>query len=329
MSFIWPVMLVWLVLVPLFIALYVALQQRRRQLVARYGSLGMVQGALGREPGLRRHLPPALFVTGFTLLIVALARPQMVVSLPREEGTILLAFDVSGSMAADDLQPTRMEAAKAVARDFVARQPSSVLIGVVAFSDSGFAVQAPTDDRDAVLASINRLAPARGTSLGSGIVAALNILDGEAVQTPEEEAPVAPTPLPEGTYAPAVIVLLTDGENNVSPDPLLAAQAAADRGVRIYTIGIGTAAGATLNIEGFAVHSQLDEASLQRIALLTDGAYYNAQSEDDLRAIYEQLDPQLVIKTEKMEVTSLLAGLSLAILLVGGAFSLIWFSRVP
>ena len=275
--------------------------------------------------------------------MIALARPQTVVSLPRVEGTVILAFDVSGSMAADDLKPTRMEAAKAAARDFVQRQPRSVLIGVVAFSDSGFSVQAPTNDQEAILATINRLTPERGTSLGNGILASLNTIaasseQGVSGETDGEPPHLSnltpmptptPTPVPEGTYTPAVIVLLSDGENTVAPDPLAAAQAAADRGVRIYTVGIGSAAGATLHINGFIIHSQLDEAMLQQISLLTDGAYYSAENEQDLRTIYENLDPQLVMKPEKMEVTSIFAGAGLLVLLIGGAFSLLWFSRLP
>src|ERR671933_2421391 len=164
MSFIWPQMLVLLVLLPLFVGLYLRLQQRRRRLVASYGSLGLVQAAAGQRVGARRHIPPALFLAGLTMLIVALARPQTVVSLPRVEGTVILAFDVSGSMAADDLKPTRLEAAKTAARQFVQRQPPSVEIGVVTFSEGGFTTQAPTNEQDLVLAAINRLAVQRGTS---------------------------------------------------------------------------------------------------------------------------------------------------------------------
>ena len=142
--------------------------------------------------------------------------------------------------------------------------------------------------------------------------------------------PPPPQPLyPQGTYTTAVIVLLTDGENNVSPDPLAAAQAAADRGVRIYTVGIGSPAGADMHVDGFTIHTQLDEAMLQQISQLTDGAYYNAESEQDLLEIYDNLDSQLVIKPEKTEVTSLFAGAGILILLIGGAFSLLWFSRLP
>ncbi len=335
MSFIWPTMLLLLLLMPLFVVLYIRIQRRRRRLAASYGSLGLVQAAPGRGPGVRRHIPPALFLLSLTILVVALARPQTVVSLPRIEGTVILAFDVSGSMAADDLKPTRMEAAKAAARDFVERQPPSVQIGVVAFSDSGFAVQTPTDDQETILASINRLTPERGTSLANGILTSLNAIAAGAGQdtrfytnlTPTP-APT-PTPMPKGTYTSAVIVLLTDGENNQSPDPLSAAQTAADRGVRIYTIGLGSAAGSLLHINGFTVRTRLNEEMLQQISQLTEGTYYKAENEQDLRAIYDNLDPELVIKPEKTEVTSLFAGASILILLIGGALSLRWFSRLP
>jgi Ca-activated chloride channel family protein len=340
MSFIWPMMLVLLLSVPLFGLLYVWLQRRRRRFAERYGSLGIVQEAAGRRLGRRRHIPPALFLAGLTTLMIGLARPQAEVSLPRIEGIVMLAFDVSGSMAADDFKPTRLEAAKAVAMDFVERQPSSVQIGVVAFSDSGFAVQRPSNDQATILSAINRLTPQRGTSLGQGILASLNAIaketgqapllansntDGDATPTPLP----TPTPMPEGIYTPAVIVLITDGENNISPDPLDAAQTAADRGVRIHAIGVGSAAGTTLHVNGFTVHTQLDEALLQEIAKLTDGVYYNAENEEDLRTIYESLDPEWVIKPENMEVTSIFAGASILMLLVGAAFSLVWFSRVP
>jgi Ca-activated chloride channel family protein len=228
-----------------------------------------------------------------------------------------------------------MEAAKAAARDLVQRQPPSVQIGVVGFSDSGFAVQAPANDRDAILASINRLAPLRGTSLAHGIEASLTTISVGTGQAPPVRGDLAPAPTPspttvaKGTYIPAVIILLTDGENNEAPDPLAAAQAAADRGVRIFTVGIGSAAGTTLHINGFTVFTRLDDAILKQISQLTDGTYYNAESAQDLRTIYDNLDPQLVIKPEKTEVTSILAGASILVLLSGGAFSLLWFTRLP
>jgi Ca-activated chloride channel homolog len=335
MSFIWPIMLVLLLAIPLGVVLYLRLQRRRQRLIASYGSLGLMQGALGRQIGARRHIPPALFLAGITFMLIGLARPQAVVSLPRAEGTVILAFDVSGSMAAEDMQPTRMEVAKAVAREFVQRQPRTIQVGIVAFSESGLTVQAPTNEQEEVLATINRLSPQRGTSLGQGILSALNTIAQEGEQPPSlytnltPGSVATPTPVPKGTYTSAVIVLLTDGENNVAPDPLAAAQAAADRGVRIFTVGIGSAAGIPLQVNGFNVFTRLDEPTLQGIAQITDGAYYNAVNQEDLRAVYENLDLQLVIKPEEMEVTSLFAGVGVLALLIGGICSLLWFSRLP
>jgi Ca-activated chloride channel family protein len=328
-------MLISLVVLPLFVLFYLRLQQRRKLIAERYGTLGIVREAAGRPLGRRRHIPPLLFLVGLTSLLLALARPQAIVSLPRLEGTVILAFDVSGSMAAEDLQPTRMEAAKAAALEFVGRQPPTIQIGVVAFSDSGFAVQPPTSEQETILSAINRLGPERGTSLAHGIQASLNTIFAGEEQGPRlysnltpSSAPT-PTPLPEGTYSSAVIVLLTDGENTSPPDPFEAAQLAADHGVRIHSIGIGSAAGAPLNVEGFTVHTRLDEATLQAIADLTGGSYYNAGNEEELRTIYENLNPQFVIRPDEMEVTALFAGASLLILLIGGACSLLWFGRLP
>jgi Ca-activated chloride channel family protein len=343
MTFIWPAALLLLLVLPLLVAWYLRLQQRRRQLAARYGTLGLLQAPGGGAPrplGRRRHLPPALFLAGLAVLLVALARPQMVVSLPRLQGTVILAFDVSGSMAADDLKPTRMEAAKEAARAFVDRQPATVQIGVVSFSDSGFAVQPPTNEQATILAAIDRLRPERGTSLAHGILTALNAIlideeDGAGGQgrllysdlTPSPTP--SPTPVPAGTYAPAAVVLLTDGENTAPPDPLEAVQLAADRGVRVYTIGIGSAEGATLEIEGFSIHTQLDEPTLKAVAERTGGTYFNAADAEELRSIYANLNPELGIAPEKTEVTALFAGVSALLLLIGGACSLLWFSRLP
>jgi Ca-activated chloride channel family protein len=334
MTFIWLPMLVWLLLVPLFVAVYIRMQQRRRRLAAQYGHPGLVHEAAGRQLGVRRHIPSALFLVALTILIVALARPQAVVSLPRLEGTIILAFDVSRSMAADDLKPTRLQAAKTAARAFVQRQPSTVRIGVVSFSDGGVALQAPTNDQDAVLAAIKRLTLQSGTSLARGIEASLKAIaagtdhSSRTLVRTQTPAPT-PTPVPKGTYTSAAIVLLTDGENTQLPDPLAAAHTAADRGVRIDTVGIGSTAGATLHIDGFTVRSRLDEHTLRQIAQLTGGVYDNAASAGDLRTIYATLDPQLVIKPQTTEVTSLFAGAGILVLMIGGTLSLLWLGRLP
>ena len=333
MTFTWPLMLLSLLLIPLFIALYLRMQRRRKKIVETVGSLGFVQNASGGQIGIRRHIPPLLFLVGLTILLVAMARPSAVVRLPSVESIVVLTFDVSGSMSAEDMQPTRMEAAKVAAREFVDRQPSNVKIGVVAFSDGGIAVQPPTKDQEAILTAIDRLTPQRGTSVGSGILASLSAIvtsRGESPEAANNLTPVpTPTPVPYGTYIPAAVVLLTDGENTANPDPIQAALTAAQQGVRVYTIGVGSAAGTTLTVNDFTVFTQLNEPMLQQIAAVTDGAYFNAQSEDDLREIYENLDVQVVIKPEKTEITSIFTGLSLLFMLIGGAFSLVWFSRLP
>jgi Ca-activated chloride channel homolog len=334
MTFIWPIMLLALLVVPLFVWVYFRLMRQRREMAARFNSFGMGQnGQASSLASWRRHLPAIFFLLALLILIVALARPETVINLPRIEGTVILAFDVSGSMAADDLKPTRMDAAKAAAQKFVEQQPRTVQLGVVAFSDSGLVVQPPTNDRDAVIATINRIRPQRGTSLANGLMAALNVLltkDQPALYsnlTPE--ATVEPTPMPKGSYTSAVVVLITDGENTAPPDPLEAAKILADRGVRVYTVGIGSAAGANLKVEGFTVHTRLDEAMLKRISMMTAGEYFNAESEQELYEIYNNLNPELALKPERTEVTSVFAGLSILIMLIGGLLSLIWFGRIP
>ncbi|MCC6612280.1 MAG: VWA domain-containing protein [Anaerolineae bacterium] len=334
MTFIWPPMLLLLVLVPVLVALYVRVQQRRRRLIASYGGSMLKPSRELRGANDRRHIPPLFFLIGLTILIFALARPETVVGVPRIEGTVILAFDISGSMAADDLEPTRLEAAKAAAQAFVERQPPSVRIGVVAFSDSGLAIQQPTYNQEDILAAIRRLDPARGTSLGNGMIVSLDVIEARPAETnfysnPTPQPTPSPTPVPAGTYQAGVIVMLTDGENTDAPDPLEVAQAAADRGVRIYPIGIGSPTGTVLNIEGFNVFTQLDEALLREIAGRTGGTYFNAASAEELLDIYDNLDREFVITPEPMEITPLLAGLSILMLLTGGVLSMLWFGRVP
>jgi Ca-activated chloride channel homolog len=336
MSFIWPWMLISLLLIPILVVIYLRIQRRRRQFSASFGGLGLAREADARPLSRRRHIPSVLFIAGLAILLLAMARPQALVSLPKVEGTVILAFDVSGSMAADDIKPTRMEAAKTAAQNFIKSQPISMQIGVVAFSDTGFSVQVPTNDQGAILAAVNRLAPERGTSLANGIQVALNtIATANAVPAPRfysnaTPLPTAtPTPVPQGTYTSAVIVLFTDGENNENPNPLQAAQSAADRGVRIYTVGLGSPAGTTLHVNGFTVHTQLNEDLLKQISQISGGTYYNAESEEDLAKIYDNITAQLVIKPEKTEITSILAGAGVLVLIVAGTFSLFWFNRLP
>lgn len=334
MSFIWSNLLIFLLLVPLLAFIYFRSQQRRQNLAARFGSLGLLRDSRGSGPGPARHVPVMVFLGGIAILIFSTARPQATVSLPRLEGTVILTFDVSGSMSADDLKPTRMEAAKAAASQFVKNQPQSVSIGVVAFSDGGIAVQPPTNNHEETLATIDRLVPRRGTSLANGILVSLNAIaidagDPAILRTNSASSVEEPVPSPQGWYPSAVIVMLSDGENNQSPDPVLAADLAADLGVRVYTVGIGSPAGTEITVEGFTVHSQLNEPLLRAIAEDTGGKYYSAANEQELFRIYNDLEPKLSIKTEEMEITSIFAGIGMLAFLVGGVMSLLWFGRVP
>jgi Ca-activated chloride channel family protein len=339
LSFLWAPMLLFLLAIPFGVAAFVARDRRRARAVATLGfgasaAAGGPSGAAAQPPAKRSthrgRFAGLLMLTGITVMTVALARPQGVVGIPRFEGTLILAFDVSGSMVATDLPPNRMEAAKAVARDLVERQPDTIRIGVVAFSDSGFSIQVPTTDPLQVGAAIDRLEPERGTSIARGIIASLTLLADEEQETDyysEHSAP--PTPVPAGRFESAVMLLLTDGENTQDPDPLLAAQVAAERGVRIYTVGIGTAEGTTIEVEGMRIHSALDEPMLERISALSGGAYVTADRPDDVRRIYDAIDTNLVVRPESMELTSILALAGLACLLAGGVISLIRLGRVP
>jgi Ca-activated chloride channel family protein len=342
MTFLWPVMLCFLALVPVMLLAYLRVQQQRRARLARYGSLGSL-GAAGHLPAWRRHLPPALFLAALVILILAMARPIARVTLPRLEGTVILVFDVSASMAAEDMEPSRMEAARVAAQTFVEAQPSTVRLGVVAFSNSGLEVQVPTEDQQLVLAALGRLEPQRGTSLGQGILAGLAALaednngDAEAgVGGAEQTGPGEPGEPEAGFQVPDVshpestaIILFSDGENNETPDPLEVAVAARGQGVRIYTVGLGSQEGITLELDGFSVHTQLDEALLQQVAQLSGGAYYRAADQEALSAVYDDVAAQLVVRGQEMEVTALLAGAAIGLLLLGGALSLVWFGRVP
>jgi Ca-activated chloride channel family protein len=341
-------MLLVLLAVPVVIGLYLSINRKRSLRAANFFS---AQPSRSQAPVSRRHIPAALFLTSLVIILVSLARPQAEVKLPRVEGTVMLVFDVSASMKAEDVEPSRIEAAKAAAREFVLSQPETVKIGIVSFSSSGFTVQSPTNDPNLLLAAINRLQPTSGTSLGQGILAALHTiavdagLAEEAQPTPEEPS-TAGNPsqdpqqqmraedrlleqLPDGPYPPSVIVLITDGENNQSVDPLRAATAAAEREVRIDALGFGTTAGADIEVDGFIVHTVLDETTLQLITQAAGGTYYAAQDEQDPQAVYANLVPQLVVKPELMEMTALFAGAGILLLLLGGVFSMLWLNRLP
>lgn len=335
MTFEWPILLLAIGLVPLGILAARAIDARRRARVAGLGGLGRAATVPGRSASRTGRITAILVVFAFVLLTLALGRPAATVSLPRVEGTLVLTFDVSASMAADDVSPTRMEVAKAAARTIVEAQPAGVVVGVVAFSDAGLAVQTPTSDQATVLAAIERLAPSRGTSLGQGILAALGAIAQAESDTPvsyysnrSAEPTDTPAPVAPGSHDAAAIVVFSDGENNERPDPLTAAQTAADLGIRILTVGVGTAAGTTLDLDGFRVQSALDEPALRAVSDLTAGTYQAADAVD-ASAIYDQLSRHLVLRDESLELTALVAAAGLVLLVGATVLSLARTGRLP
>jgi len=285
-------------------------------------------------------MPPAFFLLGFTLLVIALARPATTVMVPGFEGTVILAIDVSGSMLADDVKPTRLEAAKAAAKTVVERQREArnkIRIGIVSFSDDAQLVMAPSLDRDAIDDAIDRLKTQKATAIGRAIVVSLDAIyqDADVATDPDNKlARPAPsgTPRPrpsEGQFASVAVVLLTDGENNISPPPMSVIDEAIARGVRVYTVGVGTPEGAIVSNEGRSIRSELDEETLKKIAEASHAKYFNAQSANDLQEIYRLLATELVLRPERTEVTVVFAAAAAALLLVAASLSLLWFNRLP
>ncbi|HEY4686035.1 MAG TPA: VWA domain-containing protein [Dehalococcoidia bacterium] len=333
MTFKWPEALILLVLVAVLAGLYVWMQQRRRRYALRYASVALVAQAVGRGPGIRRHIPAALYLTALTALVIALARPQATIPVPQNTGTIILSIDVSGSMFAQDVEPNRMEATKAAVREFVKKQPRGVKIGIVSFSDYAALVAAPSRERGEVLDALARLRPQRGTNIGSGLQVALDAIREETGDAPTE-APLSPneptpTPAPGSDPPPASIVLLSDGQSNVGPDPLEVAKAAAAAGIKVYTIGIGTPEGTVLVIQGRSVYTRLDESTLQSVAEQTGGRYFSAQDEEGLRQIYDELSRERELEEEETEVTFAFAAGALIISVLAGGLGLLWFNRLP
>lgn len=364
MQFLWPDLLWLLIIVPLLTAVYIWAQRRRKKFVLRYSSLMVVQAAQTPGSKIRRHLPAALFLLALTAMIVSLARPFGVVTLPDQQATVILTIDVSGSMRTPDMKPNRIEAAKSAARTFVQQQRSNTRIGLVAFSGTASIVQAPTTDHQAVLDGIDRLYLQRSTAIGSGILVSLNALYGP-LYTDTFGADIAPaspgaepTPVPMGSHVPAIIILLTDGANVQGPSPVEAAQKAADLGVRVYTIAVGVPSGSASggsppnqgnqgpngrnfnrggggfggpggNFGGGNFRTEVDEALLKEVAQMTDGEYFRATDSNALAEIYKGLNTEIIIRTERTEVTALMAA-GAAVLAIGSiALAMLWGGRFP
>jgi len=327
MTFAWPWMLLALAAVPAVLIRHRQLLRRRALRRADLAALGLVAPAPRGQEG-ARHLAPALLVAALTFMLLALARPTASVAEPRREGTVILAFDVSTSMAATDVQPTRLDSAKAAARGFVEKQPSWTRMGVVAFGGSGLVAQQPTTDKGEVLAAVNRLAPQGNTAIGSGILTSLSAIAGKVITVGTQSDAGNAQDTPIGYYGGTAIVLLSDGENTNGPDPLDLADLASAAGVRIYPVGLGSAAGTVLQVDGFSIATALDEDTLKAIAQTTGGTYYAAADAGTLAQVYDSIELTWTSRTVPHEVTSLVAALASLLLLAGAAVSVLRSGRV-
>jgi Ca-activated chloride channel family protein len=342
MSFLWPSMLWLLAAVPLLALTYVWLLRRRKKFALSYASLSLIKQAIGQASRWKRHLPPALLLAAIAVLLVAAARPTAVIKLPSAQETIILAMDVSGSMRAADVLPTRLAASQQAAKAFVNSLPRNVRVGVVSFAGTAAVVQAPTQSRDDVVAAIDRFQLQRATAIGSGILVSLATLLPDAgidisELTGQRAFPGALggkdqakdfKPVEPGSYNTGAIILLTDGQRTMGPDPLDAAKLAAERGVRVYTVGIGTTQGEIIGFEGWSMRVRLDEETLKNIALITRAEYFYAGTAEDLMKVYEGLSSKLVVEKKETEITALFAALGALLAVLAGALSVWWFGRV-
>ncbi len=327
MTFRSPAMLALLALVPAMVWAYLRTRRRRAQRAAALAAQGLVATAVPARR-FRRHVPFALFAAALTLLLVGMARPHTRVTTPKREGTVILALDVSNSMRADDIKPTRLEAEKAAARAFVERQPQEVRVGVVAFGDGAVVVQAPTNSHADILKSIDRLTSQGGTSLGQALVTALGAIAGKPVVIDYEALASDSAQVDIGYFGSATVVLFSDGEETSRPDPVAVAEVASVAGVRVHTIGVGTPAGAVVQVDGFNVATALDSELLEEVASVTDGSYHEADDAKGLSDISETIDLRFKLVSEHTEVTGLFAAAGAALMVIGALLSVLWFGRV-
>ena len=345
MQFLWPEFLWLLLALPLLVLLYVWLLKRKKKMAVRYASLSIVKEAMGGQSW-KRHIPPALFLLAMAAMLVAAGRPQAVVTLPSNQQTIILAMDVSGSMRATDVQPNRLVAAQNAAKSFIADLPRHVKVGIVAFAGSAQVAQLPTVNREDLVTAIDRFQLQRATATGNAIVISLATLfpdqgielaamqgggrerqrgfaiDGERKEK-KDFTPVAP-----GSYSSAAIIMLTDGQRTTGVDPLEAAKMASERGVRVYTVGIGTVDGETIGFEGWSMRVRLDEETLKSIAQKTEAEYFYAGTAHDLKKVYETLSSKLTVEKKETEVSALFAMAAAALALLSAGLSLFWFNRI-
>lgn len=346
MTFLWPQFL-WLMLaLPLLVVVYVWLLRRKKKMALRYASLSIVREAMGTGQSLRRHIPPLLFLLAIAAMLLAAARPFAVVALPLQQETIILAMDVSGSMRATDVQPNRLVASQNAAKAFLADLPRSVRVGIVAFAGTASVVQSPTLSREDLVTAIDKFQLQRATAIGNAIVVSLaelfpdagidlasltygrNRNNGIAIDQAPKEPKKEFTPVAPGSYTSAAIILLTDGQRTTGVDSLEAAKMAADRGVRIYTVGVGTVDGETIGFEGWSMRVRLDEETLKAIANKTQAEYFYAGTAADLKKVYETLSSRLTVEKKETEISGLLALVASVLALLSAGLSLLWFNRI-
>jgi Ca-activated chloride channel homolog len=342
MNFLWQEALWLLLLLPLLVLLYIWLLRRRKKTAVAWSSLAVIKEAMGTQRLWRRHVPPILMLLALATLIVAGARPTAVLTLPMVEQTVILAMDVSGSMRATDVEPNRLVASQNAAKAFIAELPKAVRVGVVSFAGTAAIVQPPTLSREDVVAAIDRFQLQRATAIGSGLILSLAAIFPDAgidlsqvtgarmmpralgEQPKEKEF----TPVEPGSYSSAAIILLTDGQRTTGPDSMDAARMAADRGVKVYTVGIGTKEGDTIGFEGWSMRVRLDEDTLKQVALATRAEYFYAGNALDLKKVYQSLGSRLSAQKKETEITALFAGAAGLLMLLAAGLSVWWFGRV-
>ena len=351
MRFLWPELLWLLLFVPALVGAYLWALRRKKKSAVRYASLILVRDALGPGQGFRRHLPPALFLVAMIAAILAIARPSAVVTLPADYLTLVMAMDVSRSMQAADVLPNRVTAMQAAAKSFIQELPANIRMGIVSFAGTAAVVQPVTEKRDDMLAAIDRFQLQRGTATGSGLIVSLAMLfpdDGLDVETAvygssfsrygDGPAPLAKKsdppkkkrefkPVPPGSYTSGAIVLLSDGRRTTGPDPVEAAKLAAERGVRVFTVGFGTKEGANIGYEGWSFFAQLDEEALKAVAKATGGEYFQAGTAGDLQKVYKELSSKFALERRETEVSALFSALAAVLVFAAALLSFLWFHR--
>jgi Ca-activated chloride channel family protein len=344
MTFMWPTLLWLLLAVPLLVAVYMWLLRRKKKASLRFASLSIVREAMDAGPSFRRHIPPILFLLAITMMLLAASRPFAVVTLPMQQETIMLAMDVSGSMRATDVLPTRMVAAQNAAKAFLAELPRNIKVGIVAFAGSAQVAQIPTLNREDLVSAIDRFQLQRGTAIGNGIVMSLATISPDAgidltqLQYGQRQRGVAIdekpkekkefTPVAPGSYSSAAIILLSDGQRTTGVDSLEAAKMASERGVRVYTVGVGTTNGETIGFEGWSMRVKLDEETLKAIASKTQADYFYAGTAADLKKVYETLSSRLTVEKKETEISGLLALVAAALAIASAGLSMLWFNRI-